>query len=125
MSTALLTRMSSLGHGGNAPSELQSVLAHLSLLLNTRRGSSPADEGFGMADLTDVLRDFPAGIATLQRMIAEAIQRYEPRLKNVSVRPLGPSTAQLCVSFEVRAQLRGTRVQLQTKLSPNGLVSVT
>lgn len=126
MATALLARMSSIGHGGAAPSELQSVLAHLSLLLNTRRGSSSADPHFGMADFTDAVRNFPVGITTLQRMITDLIQHYEPRLRNVTVRPLVVSTTQLAISFQVRAQLHdGARVQLQTKLSHNGQVSIT
>lgn len=126
MSSALLARMSAISHGGAAPSELQSVVAHLTLLLNTRQGSSSIDARLGMTDFSDAMRNFPIGITTLQRMVTDLIRQYEPRLKHVTVRPLAPSTAQLSLSFEVRAELRcGARVQLQTQLSHNGQVSIT
>jgi type VI secretion system protein len=126
MATGLLAKMAALDRGDTAATERQSVIAHLSLMLNSRKDCSTANRHFGMPDFTEAVHNFPMGIVSLQRMIADLIQRYEPRLKNVSVRPVDLSTEQLVLSFEVRAQLHnGSALTLHTRLSRGGRISIS
>jgi type VI secretion system protein len=102
------------------------VLAHLSMLLNTRQGSSALDREYGLPDIIDVTHDIPAGIPVLQRMIVHAIQRYEPRLTHVLVRSSAIHADALSLSFEVSAQLvGGGALRFETTISSGGQVSIS
>jgi type VI secretion system protein len=110
------------------------VLVHLVTLLNTRQGSSALDREYGLPDIIDITHNIPAGIPVLQRMIARAIRRYEPRLTHVRVRCSPPrskaaSTTRAhapSLSFEVSAQLvGGSAFRFETKISSGGQVSIS
>src|SRR5262245_4704245 len=126
MSGGLMQRLKRRAAGGSAGSVEQAVMEHLLVLLNTRQGSSPADPDYGLPDLTDIVHNMPNGLPALQRLIGEAIQRYEPRLKAVTVRPAAHSPNSLSLSFEVRAQLvAGGSLRFETRVMRGGQVSVT
>ncbi|MEY4508361.1 MAG: type secretion system needle hub protein TssE [Pseudomonadota bacterium] len=102
------------------------VLVHLSTLLNTRQGSSALDLTYGLPDITDFTHNIPGAIPLLERLIVDAIQRYEPRLSHVQVRSSTVHTDALSLSFEVSAQLvGGGSLRFQTTLSAGGQVSVS
>lgn len=125
MAGGLLDRMATRLRGERVATREESVLAHLGALLNTRQGSSALDADYGLPDITDVTHSMPAGIASLQKMIVDAIQRYEPRLRSIVVRSsvLHPDT--LSLRFEVSAQLvSGGSLRFETKVSPGGHVTV-
>jgi type VI secretion system protein len=112
--------------GSSAASLERAILEHLLVLLNTRHGSCSMDPGYGLPDLTDLAHNVPEGVPALQHMIVEAIQRYEPRLQAVSVRPVPLSPGSLSLSFEVRAELvAGGSLRFETKVSRGGQVVVT
>jgi type VI secretion system protein len=124
MSRGLLTRLrGSSGAASFDPSD--AVLAHLKVLLNTRRGDSPAAPTYGIPDFSDVVHSFPQGIQVLQRAIRETILEFEPRLRQVQVRHV-PSDDQLTLQFEITARLaEGNRVlKLQTRVTPGGKLDV-
>ena len=126
MSGGLLQRMRYRSEGRSAASLERAILEHLLVLLNTRHGSCSMDPGYGLPDLTDLAHNVPEGIPALQRMIVDAIQRYEPRLQAVSVRPAPLSSGALSLSFEVRAELvAGGSLRFETKVSRGGQVVVT
>lgn len=126
MTGGLFQRLSARASGDFGVNQQESILKHLAVLLNTRQGSSALDPEYGMPDMTDVVHNIPAGIPALSRMIAETIQRYEPRLKSVTVRASPPSGATLSLSFEVRAQLvRGGTLRFETRVTHGGHVTVS
>ncbi len=126
MSGGLLQRIRSRSQGRSAVGLEQAILEHVLVLLNTRQGSSALDPSYGLPDLTDLTHNVPEGVPALQRMIVEAIQRYEPRLKSVHVRPLPLAPGALTLSFEVRAQLaRGGAFRFETKVCRGGQIYVT
>jgi len=91
--------------GQPEPGRADAVLDHLLTLLNTRQGMSRLDPEYGMPDITDITHNMPRGSPVLSRMIVAAIQRYEPRLKHVVVRPSALLGNTLSLTFEVTAQL--------------------
>ncbi len=121
----LLARLSS---GGQRLGELESIVAHLQELLNTRIGESLSAPDFGIVDFADVVHNFPEATQVLQQSIRATILKYEPRLRNVSVHP-APSSDSLMVAFEISARLasgqqRGV-FRVRTELTPSGQMVVS
>lgn len=104
-----------------------SIVEHLRVLLNTRKGDSATVPGFGVVDFTDLVHTFPSAIQTLQAAIRATVLEYEPRLRNVSVRHL-PDEDPLVLRFEITAQpsdrnARGV-LRFKTQMSAGGKVEV-
>ncbi len=117
--------LSRISHSGPVD-ELDAVLEHLRVLLNTRQGESPCVPGFGVLDLSDMVHAFPQGYAQLAQQIRATILEFEPRLKNVTVRHI-PDEG-LTLRFEIGAQLAGPRgnrgVRFATTVRPGGRYDV-
>jgi type VI secretion system protein len=104
-----------------------SIVEHLRVLLNTRKGDSVTVPNFGVVDFTDLVHSFPSAIQTLQATIRATVLEYEPRLRNVSVRHV-PDEDPLVLRFEITAQpadksARGV-LRFRTQMSPGGKVEV-
>jgi type VI secretion system protein len=116
------------GAGGAAVDTVESIVAHLRAVLNTRRGDSATVPDFGVLDFADVVHDFPAGVQRLARSIRATVAQYEPRLRNVNVRHVVDEDA-LTLHFEITGQLadaRSTRtLRLATTVRAGGRVEVT
>lgn len=125
MGRALLSRISE--KGGSPADEVAAIVAHLQVLLNTRRGEAIAAPGFGIIDFSDLAHEFPGAIPQLLKSIKATILEFEPRLKNVSVRHLADEQG-LTLRFEISAQLakgRTTRtLRLATTVRPGGHIDV-
>lgn len=114
MSTSLLKRIeraadpTSSGRQFYRGEDLEAaVLDNLGKLLNTRQGSSASAPDYGTAELSELVHAFPDTIGVMQRTIKNTILKYEPRLKNVQVRPIEPEDDEsgMFVHFEVTAQI--------------------
>jgi len=123
---ALLSRIA--GKDGAPPDEVEAVVAHLRVLLNTRRGDSVTAPDFGVMDFADVVHEVQGGAQQLARSIRGTIVQYEPRLKNVAVRYVLDEGA-LSLRFEVTAQLaqgRGANMlRLAATVRAGGRVDVS
>jgi len=83
-----------------------SVVNHLRRMLNTKTGSSSTCPDYGVPDISHLLHDMGEAIATVQRGVKQSIQQYEPRLKNVQVRPMKMEGAgQTGMLFEVTGHI--------------------
>lgn len=112
---------------------VDSVLQHLTKMLNTRVGGSALiqPEDYGMADLSDV-HNYPDAIVDMQKNIREAISKYEPRLKDVRVEYEPPKEelidSKLNLKFKITARLvlRRSRepVYFETLVRPSGQVYI-
>lgn len=126
MGRALLSRLAE--KGGSPTDEVAAIVAHLRVLLNTRRGDAVTAPGFGVIDFSDLANEFPGAIPQLVKSIKATVIEYEPRLKNVSVRHL-PDDGALTLRFEISGQLaRGRTVRtlrLATTVRPGGHIDVT
>jgi type VI secretion system protein len=105
-----------------------SVLRHLQRMLNTRRGNAPTVPDYGVPDLTDMGRGFPESAAVLQEALRACIEKYEPRLRDVSVRYKESPDDVLSMSFEVTGRLvaQGDEagVWFLTRIDPEGRIDV-
>jgi type VI secretion system protein len=126
----LLSRLDATGlRATRAINENDSVIEHLRVLLNARRGASPSCPEFGIPDFTDFVHQFPGAIQMLQRAIRESITAFEPRLRQVAVRHV-PSEDPLTLRFEITAQTvsgRGGKqaaFRFNTQMSPGGRINV-
>lgn len=82
-----------------------SILYHLQRILNTRRGSVPISEDYGIPDFTELLYSYPESIRDIETSIRQTIQKYEPRLKAVRVNFIPQEEDVLSLRFQIIAQL--------------------
>lgn len=95
-----------------------SILGNLNRLFNTRQGSIGHLPDLGLPDITEIYRDIPDSIGKLRRAIAEAVERYEPRLRRVQVQPLEKEEGTSRLTFLLTAELLDRqRVRFQTTFS--------
>lgn len=83
----------------------QSVIRHLSKMLNVRQGSVLALPDYGMPDFNDLSTQFPDAINAIRRVIKESLEKYEPRLRRVTVRHIPNEDDPLDLRFEIVARL--------------------
>jgi type VI secretion system protein len=105
-----------------------SILRHLQRMLNTRQGNAPTVPDYGVPDLTELARGFPASSSTLEESIRACVEKYEPRLREVTVRYKESPDDVLSLSFEVTGRLvvhgEEAGVWFLTKIDPEGRVDV-
>ncbi len=100
-----------------------SILAHLRRMLNSRQGHALAALDYGMPDLSEALRTYPSSISSVEQAIRASIEKYEPRLRDVSVRFVESERDILTLSFTIRARLvrdRSLGLQVSTRIGPDG-----
>jgi type VI secretion system protein len=104
---------------------LDSVLRHLTRLLNTRRGMVPLDPEFGVADLSNRGNGVLAP-QDIEAQIRSLVLRYEPRLRDPRVH-LEPAATD-ALSFTVEATLADATapraVRLHTTVNAHGRIGV-
>ena len=133
-SRTLLERLAEPGPPGErqvreSPEGLaNSVLAHLSDMLNTRRGSAPTAPDYGIAELADLKSAFPNAIDELERSIESTIERYEPRLAlshiEHSPNPDDPLTVRFKIVGRIVAGDDAHPVWFETTIDSSGKVKV-
>jgi type VI secretion system protein len=107
---------------------IDSVLDHLTRILNTRRGNVPIAEDYGIPDYTEFLQNFPESLRDLETAIEQTVTQYEPRLKAVRVNFVSQDEAVFAVKFQISAKLAGmagnTSVLFESKLDTGGKISI-
>ncbi len=106
-----------------------SVLDHLAKILNTRQGSAPIAEDYGMPDFTGIAVSYGGdSMPEIETVIGRVIGKYEPRLASVSVsfeaRPGSPFTMAFKLSAKVSVEGREMPVVFETVLNPDGHITV-
>lgn len=105
-----------------------SILRHLQRMLNTRQGNAPTVPDYGVPDLTELARGFPESTVSLEQSLRGCIEKYEPRLRDVTVRFKESPDDLLSLSFEVTGRLvvRGDEagVWFLTRIDPDGRIDV-
>ncbi|HQO36171.1 MAG TPA: type VI secretion system baseplate subunit TssE [bacterium] len=94
---------------------IESILGHLQKMMNTRQGSVPIANDYGMPDLTNFPGDnLGAAAGELEHMIKAVIQKYEPRLIQVDVH-FDPKPGETSI---LRFRLEGTMMADRNKTTP-------
>ncbi|HJZ87854.1 MAG TPA: type VI secretion system baseplate subunit TssE [Polyangia bacterium] len=105
-----------------------SVLSHLYRMLNTQRGSALAAPDYGVPEFSEVIHNFPDAIMDLQRAMKACIERYEPRLRDVSIKYTPVEDDLLILRFEITARLAledsSRPVWFETTIDSSGKASV-
>jgi type VI secretion system protein len=109
---------------------VQSVMQHLQKILNTRQGSAPIDEDYGVPDFTDLAATFSSeSIRDLIRSIKQVIAKYEPRLSEVHIEASPKGEQDLELHFKIQGKLAGEDHQdfpvvFETIVDPDGRIQV-
>ncbi|MCP3140666.1 type VI secretion system baseplate subunit TssE [Pyxidicoccus xibeiensis] len=116
-------------HALRQTSPVDTVVEHLKMLLNTRKGQVAANPDYGIRDFNDVVHSFPAAIHWMQASIQQAIETFEPRLNNVFVLHVEGEGDPFALQFEITAQLvhpdsQGL-VRLRTRVGTNGRIELS
>jgi type VI secretion system protein len=126
----LLERIQALERGrpitDDQASLQRSIMHHLTAMLNTRRGSVPIAEDYGIGDIMDVGGFSKADASNLERDLEEVIRKYEPRLAKVHVVFSPRKDLPLSAVFQIEAMLvtdAGLRpMNLETIIEADGTV---
>ncbi|MGI4815741.1 MAG: type VI secretion system baseplate subunit TssE [Janthinobacterium lividum] len=107
----------------------ESIVAHLSRILNTREGSVPIDPQFGVPDFTHMhISGGSADAYELVQKIQHVISRYEPRLKHARVTFVQDCTDVLSLQFMIEGAVdtgeREVPVRLMSQLNSEGKISL-
>ena len=106
-----------------------SVLDHLKQILNTRQGSVPIGEDYGVPDFTELLHAYPDSVRDFERSIRQTIQKYEPRLNGVRVRLIPQDEDILSLRFQIMAKLvtedHKEPVIFESVVDSDGKISIT
>ena len=108
---------------------IESIMTHLSRILNTRQGSVPIDLSFGVPDFTNLAGSFAVGTTT--QMIEDMnrmIQRYEPRLRKPQIAFSDSQDDVLSLAFSITGFIavdnREIPIRLISHVAANGRVSL-
>lgn len=104
---------------------VDSILAHIRLILNTRQGNVPIAPDYGVPDFLDFLQTYPDSVRKIERSIRTAIGSYEPRLKGVRVSFIPQEDDVLALRFQITASIvDGGKVHFETVVDTDGKVAV-
>ena len=108
---------------------ISSVLDHLGKILNTRQGSAPIAEDYGVPDFSSIASSFGTdSLPEIEDAISKVITKYEPRLVGVKVhfepRPDKPFMIAFKLMARVRVEGREMPVVFETVLNPDGHITV-
>lgn len=128
----LLERIQNIGKKGVATRTdtkyrcIDSILSHLQRILNTRQGSVLLAGDYGIPDFLDFLRTHPESVHQMERSIGSTVEKYEPRLSEVTV-TYQPEEDSLSLRFRIVATLtsESRKVCFQTLVDGSGRVHVS
>jgi type VI secretion system protein len=106
---------------------LNSILAHLRCMLNTRQGAVPIAPDYGVPDFLDFLQRYPDSVREIESSIRQAVELYEPRLAGVRVTFVPQEDEVLALRFQIEARVRegtGAKVAFETVVETEGRISI-
>ncbi|MCK4608440.1 MAG: type VI secretion system baseplate subunit TssE [Gammaproteobacteria bacterium] len=97
MNHALLDILS----GDYKNSEFCSIRTHLNRLLNARAGSLVHLPDYGLPDVSSIYQSLPYSVNDLVAAIKELIEKYEPRLQDVTITPKQKNSKECVLQLEI------------------------
>ncbi len=113
--------------GKNQRHSIDSVLAHLQRILNTRQGNVLLAADYGIPDFLNFLQTYPESIREIEASIKTAIDKYEPRLSGTSVTFMPDEDETLTLRFQIMAALSvedNRKVFLETVVDIDGRIKI-
>lgn len=111
------------------PQERQrSILLNLQRILNTRAGHATAQMDLGTPAPGELALASPEGVSGALRVIKQAIEKYEPRLKSVDITQIQVKDEVLTLRFQITATIVGPRggsnIRFDTLVDPSGRIKL-
>jgi type VI secretion system protein len=107
---------------------LDSVIAHLSRILNTRRGNVPIAEDYGIPEYMEFLHNYPDSLRDFERAVRQTVLQFEPRLRAVRVTCIPQEANDGIVRFQISARLGnqpdGPALLLESQVDQAGKISI-
>lgn len=135
----LLERISNAVNGsensGKTEQEIavDSIIAHLKKLLNTRQGSAPIADDYGVPDIHSLASRFSTdpheSLEDIESGIENAISKYEPRLTSVRARLQDKEDYDISLTLEITGRLKSEQgnvsVELTAVITPGGRIEIS
>lgn len=118
---------------GGKETKVNSIIAYLWRIFNTRVGSVPIAEDFGVPSYASLASRLSTAtgetLEEIKSAIINSIRKYEPRLKNPRARILDKGEFDIDLVVEIQGQVvtdEGTSsVTIKTTMKPDGRIDVT
>lgn len=118
----------SSARSGSESAVMDSIMRNLNMLLNSRQGCCQTRPDLGLSDL-NITKDMRGSTPVLAREVEAQIRMFEPRLRNVVVRPVEDKSriAELIfhISGEVAYPDRTVRINVDSVLGNNGHIRLS
>jgi type VI secretion system protein len=130
VAVSLLQRLERDGGDGTSfpPAEsesaiMESILHNLNMLLNSRQGCCETRPDYGLSDFNGT-QDIRGAVPAIAREVEGQIRLFEPRLRNVLVRPIEDKSRLGELIFHISGEIaypdKTIKVRLDTILGNNG-----
>ncbi|MQT15072.1 type VI secretion system baseplate subunit TssE [Segnochrobactrum spirostomi] len=107
---------------------VESIIANLGRVLNSRAGCSETRPDLGIPDFNDLVGRFPDAIQIIATAVRDQIIAFEPRLQDVTVRHVKAPLNPLSLTFDIHARIRqndeDAKIIFQTVLGDDGFMRV-
>ncbi len=104
---------------------IQSILDHVTRLLNSRRGMIAHLPDYGLPDIQEVYNNMPKSVDFLAREIKATVEKYEPRLRKIDVVEQKTDDAEFRLTFMIKCDIiGGEKVKFYTMFSTAGSARV-
>ena len=113
--------------GRDTGRRINSILNHLQRVLNTKQGSTPIADDYGIPDFTNMPGAFSTGAThDMERMIKQVIEKYEPRLAKVRATFKAQEDDVLSLRFEIDARLADEEIPVtfETVVVSGGKINI-
>ena len=108
---------------------IESIFSHLERILNTRQGSVPIAEDFGVPDFTNLPgSSLSESTRDIERSIRNVIQKYEHRLAGVRINFIPRSEDALSLRFRISGRLaveEDIPIVFNTVIGSDGKVNIS
>ncbi len=109
---------------------MNSILSHLRRMLNTKQGSVPIAEDYGLADITDMPGSFsPDNLTEIEEKITKVILKYDPRLADIRVIFSEKQDDSLALRFKITGKVNADDLNMpvlfESVVEPTGKISIS
>lgn len=112
----------------NINEELDSVAGYLNKILTTKQGSVEIADDFGMPDYTTlVYESVDNAVDIIASQLSNILEKYEPRLKNITIKFQGKNDNELSLIFSIEAFIIdhiNSPVYFKTIFGSDGSISI-
>lgn len=86
-------------------SQAESVLSNVRRILNARQGCCQTRHDFGLPDVVHLSDEASEAVPEIGRAVKLLLERFEPRLRNITVRPMPTAEMMSVYTFAISATL--------------------